>query len=384
MPGCITCGSGRNRGIMKSMAYENSMARWDKSRVQFAVSDSVTKKSNPMRYRVNVIAPDHEYGLRHSGTIVTGVLKEAGLEARFLHLDDGMRSRWRQGYLQGWFGKYMRRDINIFMEQLSPKFFPLARIQLLIPNQEWMREEDISYLSKIDLVVCKSRHAEEIFTKLGCPAAFSSFTSRDCRLGTGEPKRREFFLMAGNRLGIVDRVLALWSRHPEWPTLTISSRNIPHDLNLPNVCLIREYLPSMEIVRLQNAHLFHLCVTTAEGFGHKMNEAASCGAVVIATDGPPMNEVIRPERGLLVKWNKTSPKALGTEYHFDEEDLERTIQRCLGLAGGEIDELGANARRWFEENDVFFRRTLPEIVKNAVNLRIETVARSRTFRNPKK
>ena len=326
--------------------------------------ESVNRSTPPSRPTVNVIAPHFPYGMLHSGEIVTRVLNEAGFRARFLYFDDGRRSRLRQWLHRSWFGKFLRRDVNIFMEQLSQKFFNMARVQFLIPNQEWIREEDEPHLTNLDLIICKSRHAGEIFSKLGCRTAFSSFTSMDRRLAAAGPKRREFFLMAGDRPVIVERVIALWARHPEWPTLTVSGNNVPDNVNLPNVCPIRKYLPMEEIVRLQNANLFHLCITTAEGFGHKLNEGMSCGAVVIATDGPPMNELIRPERGFLVKWARTSPKALGTEYHFDEEDLERTVERCLGLSAEEIDRLAANARSWFEENDLFFRKALPEIVRN--------------------
>ena len=103
-----------------------------------------------------------------------------------------------------------------------------------------------------------------------------------------------------------------------------------------------------------------------QGFGHKINEGLSCGAVVLAPAGPPMNELVRPERGFLVQWNATSPKAPGTEYHFDEADFERTIERCLALTPDEIEAMTTKARAWFEENDRYFRQTLPDLLRNLV------------------
>lgn len=317
----------------------------------------------PLPFTVNVITPDFEYGLAQSGRIVADVLNEAGFRARFLHLDNGRVSRLRQWCYRSWLGKFLRRDVNIFIEQLSPRFFNMARRQVLIPNQEWLRDKDRPYLRDLDLVICKSRHAEEIFSKMGCRTAYSSFTSRDRRLPNAGAKDRAFFLMAGNRPFIAERVLALWSRHPEWPKLTVSSRNVPAEVNLPNVHLMREFVSAEEITVLQNSHLFSVCITAAEGFGHKLNEAMACGSVVITTDGFPMNELIRPDRGFLVKWVASAPKALGVQYEFDEADLERTIERCLQATPEELARMVENGRRWFEENDRFFRGEFPEIVR---------------------
>jgi glycosyltransferase involved in cell wall biosynthesis len=131
----------------------------------------------------------------------------------------------------------------------------------------------------------------------------------------------------------------------------------------PNIRRIERYLDEEEVIRLQNEHLFHLCVSRAEGFGHKLNEGMSCGAIVIATDAPPMNELITPERGLLVKYSHSERMNAGTAYDFDEADLERTIEKCLRLTTPEIEQLSRNARRWFEDNDRYFRARLPEALR---------------------
>jgi glycosyltransferase involved in cell wall biosynthesis len=240
--------------------------------------------------------------------------------------------------------------------------FPAARRQVLIPNQEWFLSRWEKHLRRFDAVICKTRAAEEIFSRLGCRTSFSSFTSQDRRDPNGGPKRREFLAVLGKRAGIAERLLPLWARHPEWPRLTIVGDRILATTDLPNVRLIRDYVPEDEIARMQNEHLFHLAVTAAEGFGHKHNEGLSCGAVVITTDAPPMNEIVGPDRGLLVKWNRSNPKALGTEYYFDESDLEQTVERCLKLNTDEIEAFSRRARAWFEDNDRFFREALPKIL----------------------
>jgi hypothetical protein len=255
--------------------------------------------------------------------------------------------------------------LNVFLEKLYPHVFPLAPRQALIPNQEWFFARDLPLLARVDLVICKTRHAERIFSELGARTAFSSFTSYDRRT-PGAPMRPAFLYLGANQLAIARRLLTLWARHPEWPLLTITaSRGLP-PAAVPNVRLLRRVLADAEIVRLQNEHRFHLCVTRAEGFGHKLNEGMSCGAIVIAVDGAPMNELVTPERGMLVRAAASEPLGLGTAYAFDEDDLERTIECCVRLPDAERDRLAAGARAWFEANDRVFRAALPEIVRTLV------------------
>jgi glycosyltransferase involved in cell wall biosynthesis len=327
---------------------------------------------------VNIIGRDLDslrgYGWAVDGRIVGDALRQAGFDVAninsYFYWGEGLKNdlkaraaREFQGFCYRFLrNRYPQRDINIFLERVPHQMFPAARRQVLIPNQEWFLERWKKHLSRFDAVICKTHAAEEIFSKLGCRTYFSSFSSQDKRVLSPEPKRREFLMMIGRRPGLAEPVIALWARHPDWPRITICGHRISSTADLANVRLIRDYVPDEEILRLQNDHLFHLAVTAAEGFGHKLNEGMSCGAIVITTDAPPMNELIGPDRGLLVKWNRSSPKALGTEYHFDVTDLERVVRQCLALKTEEADSFSRRARGWFESNDRFFKETLPKIL----------------------
>jgi glycosyltransferase involved in cell wall biosynthesis len=330
------------------------------------------------RIVINLVGKHNAYGLMYDARILQEVLEQSGFEVRFINADFfSGRNFWQRVW--GRIGPVLlgcayflrlrpRADLNIFLEWLPRQMFYAAPRHVLIPNQEWYEEEDRYLLPRFELVICKTRAAEEIFSRAGARAAFSGFTSLDRRVSPAPTQAREFLMVTGKVLGVAGRVLELWARHPEWPQLTLSSRFIPPDADLPNVRLIRDYIPAEEIFRLQNETLFHLCVTPAEGFGHKMVEGMSCGAVVLAVDAPPMNEVAQPGRSLLVKWNRSNPLRLGTEYHFDEVDLERAIEHALRLKPEEIAALSANARSWFEQNDRVFRESFCTLLRDKMQL----------------
>ena len=55
----------------------------------------------------------------------------------------------------------------------------------------------------------------------------------------------------------------------------------------------------------------------------------STKALTLTTNAPPMNELITPERGLLVNYHNTKPQRLGTNYYVDPQNLEEKIEEVL-------------------------------------------------------
>ena len=119
-----------------------------------------------------------------------------------------------------------------------------------------------------------------------------------------------------------------------------------------------QLLDDEDLARLQNEASIYLGPSEAEGFGHALVEAMSAQAIVITTDGPPMNEVVRPGRGFLVAYRSVRPQRLGHRYAVDEEALEATVAGVLSLSAEARIEIGQNAREWYIENDRFFRQAL--------------------------
>jgi glycosyltransferase involved in cell wall biosynthesis len=210
--------------------------------------------------------------------------------------------------------------------------FPLWKLKggrhFLIPNQERFPTRHLGRLKRIDQILCKSRHAEEIFSKHHPVVKYIGFTSED--RGTGDqPDYSRFFHLAGKSTRKnTSLLLDLWSRHPEWPRLTI----VQHPDNAPaavpgNVDLVSRYLPDGELRKLQNACGIHLCPSLSEGWGHYIVEAMSCRAVTVVTDAPPMNELVDSSRGIVVPFHRSEPRHLGQNFHADPARLEEPSQR---------------------------------------------------------
>ena len=158
-----------------------------------------------------------------------------------------------------------------------------------------------------------------------------------------------------------ETLIRLWSQRTEWPVLTV----IQHPENqlavqADNINYIKEYLDDAALRRLQNESGVVLAPSEAEGFGHSIVEPMTTGAVVITTDAPPMNELVRPSRGILADYKGVLPHYQGYRYFVDPHSLEEAIQQALRMSAAEKEAMGRRARQWYEENDRFFRHAVVE------------------------
>ncbi|HEV2681258.1 MAG TPA: glycosyltransferase [Rhodanobacter sp.] len=319
--------------------------------------------------RINLLAWDNQRGLTHDIRLLSEALSELGHQVHVTrlgsHRHDG---RWKSQLLRlrmwwQWLRSGGRQtklfDANIALEHVRPDWFGLARLNLLVPNPEWLSPRSQRYLTRFDAILCKTRYAVDLFTAHGCRALHIGFRGTDCFDPT-IPREPTFLHLAGaSRMKGTQRLLAVWQRHPEWPKLLVlqSSRTA---IRLPepvpaNIEHRVGYLNNVrEIRRLQNAHVFHLCLSETEGWGHYIAEAMSCKAVVITCDVPPMNELVTATRGLLVSAHGAGPFNLATRYHFDEAALEATIERLMTMPEHERSTLGEQARTWFASNETAF------------------------------
>jgi hypothetical protein len=315
---------------------------------------------------INIQARQNQAGLARSAGILADVLRSAGwaITINMAHRSRLTRLRHKAAKLT----RSHAYDLNIFLEQVEPFCLPLAKGQILVPNQEWLRDSSTPYLDEMHSVLCKTRHAEEIFSEAGFRTTFISFTSAD-RYDASCPRNYDaFFHLAGSsdQKGTAP-LIDLWLAHPEWPTLTIVQHPMNRlDVQARNITYLSEHIDDEKLRRLQNEMGVHVCPSEAEGFGHSIVEAMSCRALVVTTDAPPMNEIVSADCGVLVKYDRTAPRRWGTAYYVDRRSMEDAIRTVIGMSTADKAACGERARAWFEMNDACFRRTVVDAVRSVV------------------
>ena len=340
-------------------AFDFGIAKWSSEAEN---TRSFHWKKHTVNPKINIIARTNGVGLDRDVDLIHNTLKASGFNVTVSHCR-GISP------LRRFFPETPQFDANIFLERVFPRWFGSATKNLLIPNQERFPKRHLPHLKQIDHILCKSRHAEAIFSNLGHSTEFISFTSTDLLDETIQPDYQSFFHLAGrSTLKGTETILNLWKKHPEWPKLTIvqCKENAPEHVP-ENVCLITDYIPHEEIKQYLNRHGIHLCTSLSEGWGHYIVEAMSCKAAVITTDAPPMNELITPDRGIPVAYNHSEPRHLGTNFYIDPDKLESHIQQLLVLPPEKKQIYGDHARTWFEKNDREFRQNLPKIIRKLIH-----------------
>jgi glycosyltransferase involved in cell wall biosynthesis len=323
--------------------------------------------------RINIIAINNRYGLSRSTDILQRILRNAGFKVTIKGYRHHPRKNLRIPIMAFMYAKLTIRrllfrqrsyDINIFIEHIFNRWLPHACINILIPNPEWFRDKCHKYLAQIDYVLCNTKHTQQIFDKLGCKTEFIGFTSIDYLNESQDKSFEKFLHVAGQSLQKGTRTLIeLWSKHPKWPTLTIIQHTSAKELvQINNINHITEYLNDALLKEYQNQNGVHLCPSESEGFGHYIVEAMSCKALVLTTNAPPMNELITNDRGILVDYQKSSPQRLGMNYYVDSQDLEKKIVQILGMDTSQKKKLGQNARKWYQDNDLFFRQRILYVI----------------------
>lgn len=310
---------------------------------------------------VNIIARTNGVGLDRDVDLIHETLTAADFDVTVSHCR-GISP------LRNIFPGKPRFDINIFLERVFPRWFGCAKTNLIIPNQERFPHRHLKHLRHIDHILCKSRHAEKIFTDLGHSTRFISFTSTDLDTPAIQPDYQSFFHLAGrSTLKGTETLIDLWQKHPEWPTLTIvqCKKNAPDSVP-DNIRLITDYIPHEKVKQHLNTHGIHLCTSLSEGWGHYIVEAMSTRAVIVTTDAPPMNELITPARGIPIPYHHSEPRHLGTNFHINPTRLEQNIEQLLTTPPEKKQLIGNAARSWFKENDQHFRQTLPQTIKEII------------------
>jgi hypothetical protein len=329
---------------------------------------------------VNVVAFENGVGNSRDLALVRRALAALGCEVTVTSVSARVRRRRRSPLVHAiaaarlWLRRRRQRrggrarfDVTLMLEHVWPEALHLGACTIVVPNPEWFDRSDQRLLARVDRVWAKTGHSLAAFGARGCRTTLIGFDSED-RFDPAEPREPSFFHLAGkSRMKGTARLVALWARHPQWPRLTVvhSRRAVFDAVAAPNIVYETRYLSDAELRRLQNRHLYHLCLSETEGWGHYIPEAHSVGAVVLATDAPPMNEHVAAGRGLLVPCMAHGRQHLATTYAVADEALERAVEAALALDPAGRERIGRAARDWFLANRRDFAQRLARALAEA-------------------
>jgi hypothetical protein len=304
--------------------------------------------------KILVVAKDNGYGLSvHSGLLKTALERQGfAVECVDPH---------RRSIFDRFFGK-IQADLAIHVERVGKAWLNAAPRHALLPQQERYPRRLIKQLNHMDVIFAQTRHAEDIFSRLGRKTVFTGFASRDRHLPKVEKNWNRFFHLAGgSTLKGTEDVLTLWAKHPEWPELVLvqSQKNAPRSIPA-NVVLYSGHIEDEKLRLLQNECGLHLCPSRSEGWGHHLHEGMSCGAVIVTTDAPPMNEFISSESGILVPVSRQEPRHLGMNYYVDVNQLEIAIHGAVSMEEHQKHHLGEEAKSFARRINSSFANTIAD------------------------
>ena len=268
--------------------------------------------------------------------------------------------------------------VNIYLEIVNRLLMPNAKMNILIPNQEWYYRTWIPYLPEFDEIWAKTSYGREVFhnllSKESAPVQMISWESQD-RLNSrivreASNRFNNWLHVCGKSIyKQTQRIIELWQ--PEYPKLTIMYS--PRDVKLaarelPNVTYLTQHLPEEQLIQIMNSCGIHLCCSEMEGFGHYIQEAKSCQAVVVTTGASPMKEMVSPEEGFLIKASKKRPmkKTLGSRYIVDDDDFRHIITTVQAVEVNKLAKMGRLARESFLRDRLSFRSNLRERLEQAL------------------
>ena len=307
------------------------------------------------KLNVRIIFKDEGYGLTKDAKILHDVLKMDGLSVECVDTCSPS-STWDIS------------DVNLFLESINATWSSLARVNLLIPNPEWLRPETQALLGKMDRVLCKSIHATRIFEALDCPNDYIGFTCVARAFQRIQKDYRKCLHIAGKspHKG-TEALIDCWSNHPEWPVLLVltqSDAKVPDGIR--NIRIIRRYLDDNAIWRLQSHYGIHLCPSESEGYGHTIAEGMAAGAVVLTVDAPPMNELIQEGIGFLVPVVSCQPLLSGVRHRVESRALADTVSAMIQMSESDLTLIAERARQRWRYYDRQFKRRLKAVVRRVL------------------
>lgn len=236
----------------------------------------------------------------------------------------------------------------------------------LIPNPEWWEPtDDLSIFAR---VLCKTQDAERIFRALAPNpwkrVGYLGFTSdwpQHVAQGAVRRDRACLHVAGGSTMKGTQAVLDAWGDDDALPPLTVCT-SIRESFRWPRnprvTCAGRVGEGRMSLLQL--GHAWHVQPSEYEGFGHVLHEGRACGAVVVTTAAPPMNEPAG-----VAPWVRTStvrPLKSARVWGVTAGAVREAVHRAMDVSDAAIHDHGELARdAWEADRESFIAALAREV-----------------------
>lgn len=323
---------------------------------------------------VNIIANNNQYGLTNDAIIFVRELQNLMGSDRFQ-----VRS------LPPFATESSKVDINVFFEIPNPLLCHFAKINILIPNNEWFFKTWTPYLEWFDYIFCKTETAFNLFTSLVnnewiiktqiVKTGWTSLDRWDSVQHQPNDKYRKYVHIMGCSpfKGTIDMVNN-WKDH--WPELNIYYNHQKLDVlkkisteksQQTNIVWNKNRLKDEELKRVMNSSGVHLCLSEAEGFGHYLNEARSCQSLVVSVDSDPMNTFCSHVIEIDTQKTVEFPHTLGRRVYMSNNDFNTKMESLFNEPVDNLSKIGSNQRINYLNDQKQFRSVLSKTWKRVLH-----------------
>lgn len=324
--------------------------------------------------RINVITNNNQYGLTSDAGILVRYLQQVA-ESSGLY-------RFQVCPVSFYCAECGRADINIHLEIPCPLLVHSAPVNILVPNHEWWFRHWQPYLGLFDQVWVKTERARGLFqaellalygdnSQLDDKLRLVEWTSPD-RGGVTKRETDQALHLAGrSRLKGTEELLDSWPE--EAPTLHVianaESVELP-DKKQENIVYYRERLEEADLRTLMQRCALHICPSEDEGYGHYLNEARSCGALIVTVDAEPMRHFTEPLFCMALDEERSVDMGmtLGRRHRFQKTEVGRILDEVGRLDKSAWREIAATARRAYVEQGRRFREALEGAMRSVLPL----------------
>ncbi|EQC26184.1 hypothetical protein SDRG_15988 [Saprolegnia diclina VS20] len=293
--------------------------------------------------------------------------------------------------------------MNHYLEGIPDRpNFPKEKKIILMPNVEMFELKTKEY-QRFDAVLCKTRDAydrlTQWFAEVGNPRNTTVFdvqhTSSDPstvarthhskhpalpRIKPRSFEKMTFFHASGHSAQKNTKgIFQCWQSRPDLPPIDIYSMysGVKEDYDAmfgtdgapTNIRFhFGEDIDVAHFGRLLLETSAILCPSKMEGFGHYINQARASGALVLTTNGAPMNEFVDETSGVLIEASRLDPNPNqllsiygGMEWDVTSDAICDAVDQVMALTPAERRERGENGRRRYEDQLRDFKRAMRHV-----------------------